>query len=266
MRWILLSLLAIATVACESSDPGSDASSESTDQALVEMPPADDSPKKYKLTPFTPSKEFPDAKLASMEYDGANWKFEITGDYELGVQTPDAGSKGCANSAKGQHIHLIADVDPYVAQYVPEFEHQIADGRRCVLAFLSRSYHESIKTEGAYLAKLYRISDGVVQKTDSIDWPMVFYSRPKGIYEGKDTEKVMLDYYLINHDPEKHWVKADINGEVHQLMDWQPYYIEGLPAGENKITLTLMEGLDPAYTSYNPVSRTFKLNPEPPVN
>ena len=262
MRSLLFCVVVALLTACGGSESGAgNASNEPVDEGTGAS-----TAKEYTLTPFGPSPEFPNASIDSMSYKDGQWKFEISGDYELGAQTADAPTKGCANSAKGQHIHVIADVDPYVAQYVPEFEHNIADGKRCVLAFLSRSYHESIKTEDAHVAKLYRIMDGVLRKESDIDWPMVFYSRPKGVYEGKDTEKVMLDYYLINHDPEKHWVKADINGEIHELREWQPYYIEGLPAGDNTITLTLMEGDTAAFTSYNPVSRTFKLNPDPQVN
>ena len=28
--------------------------------------------------------------------------------------------------------------------------------------------------------------------------PTIIYSRPKGKYEGKDAEKIMLDFYLVN--------------------------------------------------------------------
>ena len=65
--------------------------------------------------------------------------------YQLGNQTPDADAKHCANSAKGQHIHLILNNAPYSAYYTPEFEQTLQDGHYVALSFLSRSYHESIK-------------------------------------------------------------------------------------------------------------------------
>ena len=46
----------------------------------------------------------------------------------------------------------------------------------------------------------------------------LFYSRPKGTYKGKDTEKLLLDFYLINTtiSPEGNKVKATINDtEIH---------------------------------------------------
>ena len=77
-----------------------------------------------------------------------------------------------------------------------------------------------------------------------------------------ETERVMLDFYLVNTEisPSGNKILANINGETHFITEWQPYIIEGLPMGENTITLTLIneKGLK-METPYNPVSRTFTL-------
>ena len=97
--------------------------------------------------------------------------------------------------------------------------------------------------------------------------PMLFYSRPKGLYTGEDTKKVMLDYYLINADQAGFKVEADINGEKHMLENWQPYYIEGLPEGDNTIKLSLIDSTGQlANVPLNPVSRTFKIEKTPVAN
>lgn len=224
-------------------------------------------PTKYVLTPFAPSQDYAQAKIESMFYKDGQFSFEIGGEgYELGVQTPDAPSKMCANSAKGQHIHLIINDLPYAAKYVAEFDHEVADGTHQLLAFLSRSYHESIKTLDAYVGLNAVMENGSMIKSDPITAPTLFYSRPKGTYIGKaDTDKVMLDFYLLNASlGADYTLKADINGEVHTIDKWQPYYIEGLPMGENTITLTLL-GKDgqPVASPINPVSRTFTLKADP---
>src|SRR4249920_3754792 len=65
---------------------------------------------KYTLTPFTASKNFPDAKLKSISYKKGKFSASIGGkSYKLGEQTTDAPQKNCANSKEGQHIHLIVD-------------------------------------------------------------------------------------------------------------------------------------------------------------
>lgn len=198
--------------------------------------------KKYILTPFSRSEAFPDAKLENMTYQNGQFSFDVSGSkYKLGEQTPDATSKMCANSAEGQHIHLIVGFQPYVAQYVPSFSHPVADGEHNVLAFLSRSYHESIKTPDAHIAKRITVANGSITDSKDITQPSIFYSRPKGTYVGDDTKKIMLDFYPLNADIGKDYlVKVQINGEVTLLDEWKPYYIEGLPYGQNSIGLALV--------------------------
>ena len=224
-------------------------------------------PNKYTLMPFTPSPKFKDAKIESMSYKNGKFDFGISGDsYKLGAQTDDAKLKMCANSAKGQHIHLIVDNAPYAAKYTNSFEHEVADGEHYLLAFLSRSYHESIKSPGAAVVKKVEVKDKSIVKEEDVKDPMLFYSRPKGTYIGNaDTKKVMLDFYLANIDDMKNYrIRAVINGETHQLSRWMPYYIEGLPMGENTIVLTLLDNLGKVVpTPYTPVSRTFTLKPDP---
>ena len=52
-----------------------------------------------------------------------------------------------------------------------------------ILAFLSRSYHESVKNPNAFF--LTQIGEG--EKID-LTKEFLFYSRPKGVYKGKDSE------------------------------------------------------------------------------
>lgn len=227
------------------------------------------SSQKYTLTPFAASSAYPDAELSNMNFKNGQFTFDVTStSYKLGNQTPDAGAKMCANSSKGQHIHLIVDNKPYAAKYTKEFDYEIEDGDHTILAFLSRSYHESIKTASAHILKNVTIKDNSIVSSADVAAPMITYSRPKGKYVGEDTKKVMLDFYLSNLDMKDGYsVKADINGEVQHLVKWQPYYIEGLPMGKNRITLTLLKDGQPVNTPLNPVTREFELLSDPaPAN
>lgn len=224
---------------------------------------------KYKLTPFSSSQEYNSAAITNMAYSNGQFNFTLNeSSYQLGQQTPDAPQKMCANSAKGQHIHLIIDNEPYLAKYTSDFDHDVSDGDHFLLSFLSRSYHESIKSDNAYSAVKATIKDNSLKNMSDIEDPMVFYSRPKGTYVGADTKKVMLDYYLINEARNSEFkVKANINGEVQTLDKWQPYYIEGLPMGENTIELTLIDKDGKTVeTPLNPVKRTFTLKADPLEN
>ncbi len=261
----LLSLLFFACGNGDSTAEGTTATTE-TESATTTTTEAPKPKTKYQLTPFTPSPGFEDAKIERMDYLNDSWEFMISGSsYQLGAQTSDAEQKMCANSAKGQHIHLILNNEPYKAKYDAKFSDVVLEpGKHHLLAFLSRSYHESIKTKDAHKAQQITVENNMIKLAESINYPMVFYSRPKGTYVGKkNTDKVMLDFYVVEAElaPNKYKVKANINGEEDHILDkWQPYYIEGLPMGKNTVTLTLLDRKGEVVDApFNPVTREFEL-------
>ncbi|MCB0650080.1 MAG: hypothetical protein KDC85_02320 [Saprospiraceae bacterium] len=227
------------------------------------------SEEEYKLVPAPVSTKYDDAKLESMTYKNGRFVFKYSGtDFKLGEQTPDASQMMCANSAQGQHIHLIIDDQPYTAHYTPEFDYTIPDGDHIILAFLSRSYHESIKNGKAYIAQRVTVKNGSFVKAEDIKEPMLFYSRPKGNYVGEqETNKVLLDFFVINAElgDGKYSVAVDVNHQLtNYLKEWRPYYIENLPMGKNIIKLIFMDARDePVNSPYNPIIRSFNLSKDP---
>ena len=217
------------------------------------------------LTPMPATQSFPDAKIEGWKYIGGTFTYETSG-YEFAVPTPDADALMCANSGKGQHAHLIIDNEPYLAKYEPTFDHDVADGEHHILTFLSRSYHESIKNGKAHRAIKATTRKGNFTKIAEVTDPMLFYSRPKGTYVGKKaTENVMLDFFPVNVElGAQYRVKAVVNGkDEFMINEWKPYYLTGLPMGENTVELTLMKGGVAVDAPLNPVTRTFKLEADP---
>lgn len=262
---LAISFLALFLVTFSACGGGEAQTAEETTEA--ETPPVEEA-KTISLTPFSESTPYPDANITSMTFEDNQFTFGVEGEnYELGAQTPDAPQKMCANSAKGQHIHLIIDNAPYAAKYEASFPYEISEGDHYLLAFLSRSYHESIKTDQAHVAKKITVAGKSISAEEDITDPMLFYSRPKGSYVGKaDTDKVMLDFYLKNVTlGEEYKVKVEINDDAMFMVDtWQPYYIEGLPMGDNKVKLTLVDAEGNAVdTPLNPVERVFTLAADP---
>ena len=156
--------------------------------------------------------------------------------FELGAQTIKEFDYSLANSQKGQHIHVIVNNGPYSAKYQRSFEQKLESGNNVILSFLSRSYHESVKNTNSY--SLIQVGDG---KRIDASKELLFYSRPKGNYKGKDTEKVLLDFFLVNTNlsADGNRVKATIMDKEFIIDEWAPYYIEGLPNGEIYIKLEL---------------------------
>lgn len=188
--------------------------------------------------------------------------FDVKG-YTLGQQTPDAANKGIANSAQGQHIHFILNNGPYTAYYEPTAKVPLEDGHYVLLAFLARSYHESLKHKGAYVLQQFVVGTPESYAETNLNAPHMFFSRPKGKYVGpNETNKLLLDFYLVNCDlsPDGYKVRATINGNVFTFTKWVPYVVEGLPLGEVKIKLELLDASGNLVNSpFNPVERTATL-------
>lgn len=224
------------------------------------------------LTPLAEvSPEFAEASLSHAGGDiievpagSVDFDFEVE-NYDLGVQTENAGENGLANSANGQHIHFILDNGPYSAHYENAFSKDIEEGDHVMLAFLSRSYHESVKNPNAFVVKKIRAGNPSEDQQMDVDFSAehLFYSRPKGTYKGKDTEKVLLDFFLVNTEisQEGNKVKVIINdGEEFLITDWVPHVIENMPMGKNKIQITLVdENLEPIPGPFNSETRTITL-------
>ena len=183
--------------------------------------------------------------------------------YQLGQQTVEG--IPLANSAKGQHIHLILNNEPYSAHYEPVFKKEMEAGHYVALSFLSRSYHESVKNKDAFTLNQFTVGDAEGEDID-LAKPLMFYSRPKGEYKGEAATKyVLLDFYLINITLSDigYKVRATINGNDFLLDSWEPLLIEGLPMGENTVKLELLDAEGNLVSApFNPVERKVTLTAE----
>lgn len=194
--------------------------------------------------------------------------------YELKSQTADAESKQCNNSAQGQHIHFIIDNQPYAALYEPKHTVTLPlnSDEHYVMSFLSRSYHESVKTKGAAVVYHFKLdANGKVEKLAEPTTPMVFYSRPKGDYLGKDTENLLFDFYVWNTNLGNDYkVNARINsGEQEKTIEvtnWKSQFLHGLAMGKSSITLTLVDKDGKAVEGpMTTVTREFSLAQDEPI-
>ena len=172
--------------------------------------------------------------------------------YDLGLQTSKNFDYQLANSAKGQHIHFIVNNGPYSAHYTDSFSKGFEKDSNVILAFLSRSYHESVKNKDAYI--LTQVGESDID----IENEFLFYSRPKGTYKGADTENLLLDFYLVNTEISKNGnkVRATIQNTEFIIDEWAPYYIKGLSKGEINIKLELIDSSGNLIkTPFNPSTR-----------
>lgn len=225
------------------------------------------------VQPIGHAKAFPDAELAieSLSTEEVNEdsvkltvKYKVS-NYELTEMTEDSHAEHMANSPDGQHIHFILDNEPYAALYKPEHSVTVAkDSEHYLLSFLSRSFHEAIKTSKASKLVKFKINkDGKVEELPAPTEASLFYSRPKGDYKGnQETDKVLLDFFLVNTDlsPDGNKIIAEVNGQEFTLDSWEPYEISGAPLGDLDVKLTLVDEDGNKITGDNvSISRTSKL-------
>jgi len=276
---IVLGAASLLFAACNNSSESNNTNKE-TAQA-----PAPAAPQPIKLGPVSASPEFPNASLAIQSVkavkagdDSAKVTFNFdVKNYELKMQTTDNANKLCNNSDKGQHIHFILDNQPYKALYDPTNDVTLANNtEHYLMAFLSRSYHESIKSKGAAVVYHFKIDEkGNLKKLNDPKTPMLFYSRPKGDYMGKDTTNVLLDFYVWNCDlaADGYKVKASVLGANHTdtasftFDKWEPKFIQNLSIGKSTVVLTLVDKNGAAVTGpQTGTSREINLIAQEPIN
>ena len=220
-----------------------------------------DNCKKISITKVEGSPKYENARLilnGAINQQDNHYSFSFDVDnYRLGEQTQKDFNYNLANSQKGQHIHFIINNGPYFAKYKSEFTQELEKENSIILAFLSRSYHESVKNPNAFVLMQTGNADSIDLSNE-----FLFYSRPKGTYEGEATKKLLLDFYLVNTkiSPNGNKVRATVEGHEFVIDEWAPYYIEGLPKGEVSIKLELIDAKGDLIDSpFNPSTRTVTL-------
>ncbi|NRA92558.1 MAG: hypothetical protein HRU26_07715 [Psychroserpens sp.] len=226
---------------------------------------------KITLTPLTDSPAYADAKLKldtpetmvisqAGEYD---FSFGLE-NYVLGEQTESINSDKLANSGKGQHIHFILNNQPYMAHYETDVKKELPEGVHHLVAFLSRSYHESVKNEESVIVRKLQVGKDPVDELGlDMNAPTLIYSRPKGTYVGEDAKNILLDFFVLNANLSErgYRVKASFNGETFYIDKWVPHVINGLPMGEVTVDLKLIDAAGNLVDGpFNAVQRTIKLS------
>ncbi|WP_192085893.1 hypothetical protein [Algoriphagus sp. Y33] len=261
----ILSTAAAALLIAVSCQPKSTENEEVVVEDMEVTAPATISIEKFEDSPAYSSSTLKMTKPANTTIAKAgevDFAFQV-GDYELGAQTEKNGvASMLANSGDGQHIHFILDNMPYSAHYEPGFKREMPEGTHYLVAFLSRSYHESVKNENSFIAEKIVVGNATDDMNVDFDQPTMIYSRPKGEYSGKDTENLLLDFFLLNTTLSENGnkVRATINGQEFMITEWAPYVIKGLPKGEVTVKLELLDAdgnLIPG--GFNDVTRTVTL-------
>ncbi|HEY3874662.1 MAG TPA: hypothetical protein VGM92_04245, partial [Candidatus Kapabacteria bacterium] len=202
-----------------------------------------------------PHRAYPNASLTIVEPregqilkqgDSVRVVMEVAG-ATLGVHTDADSTLGIAYSKQGQHVHVIVDNKPYMANYKNGQPFDIGvlpAGVHTIRAFPSFSWHESIKSPHAFATRTFYV--GASKDTalaNNLNGPLLTYSRPKGTYMGQEDSAVLLDFYVSNATLGDSSYKVNVwidSTKMPAILTWQPYFIKGLSKGKHHIKLELV--------------------------
>jgi len=263
IKLIALTLTLVALTACKEEKKQTEEQIETT-EVVEEV--------KISIAPLSESPAYSDASLIldtpnemKLPVGEADFNFGLE-NYELGIQTDSPNAQKLANSGKGQHIHFILNNMPYSAHYEPNIKKEVPTGVHHLVAFLSRSYHESVKNDNSVVVRKLVVGDDAEDTIGlNMEAPTLIYSRPKGTYVGKDTEQILLDFFVLNTElsEDGNKVIATINGEAFTISSWEPHVVSGLPLGEVTINLKLVDANGQVIPGpFNTVERTVQLKAE----
>lgn len=275
---ILVILFGLSIVSCNNNNPDAKPGHDNTSENQDSMPSNNGELKDFlgkevatlngiSIYELDRSPEFPNASLKlntlpkTLLPGNTTFSFDIQ-NYELKQQTNAEVKDHCANSSDGQHIHYILNGEPYKTYYTDTFTENLPDGQHTLLAFLSRSYHESLKNPEAFVIQNLLVGKTNRMAPQNLEEPMLFYSRPKGKYEGKDIEHLLLDFYVLNAKlaADGYKVLATVNGNEFTLTEWKAYIIKGLTPGKVTISLQLVDkDNNPVEGKYTSVTREVEL-------
>lgn len=240
-NYLIIGIAALGLIACDNEPKKENNSTEMVENESEEVKETSEKGMEVmmekngiKLYSVPSEKDFKSASLDLKDPIGekltatpTNFDF-IVRDYQLQEQTGGERSETLANSEKGQHIHFIHNNAPYQAKYEPSFDAELMEGNNVILAFLSKSYHESVKQENAFFFKNFFVGDG--ENTFDESAQHLFYSRPKGEYKAEKAKKLLFDFYLINTKLSENGnqVKLTIDNTEFMIPEWQAYFVEGL--------------------------------------
>jgi hypothetical protein len=207
-------------------------------------------------------------------------QFMLSG-FPLGVDSDFPRKQEIYNDPEGQSLHIFIDNQPYfpvneaLIDALDDFENyydqtasfeipfQLQPGMHVIRAFPARSFNESLKDSGCFVASIFYYKDKKNNPEVDLSAPYLTYNEPQGEYKmnSKNPQPILLDFYVTNCELSRDGYKVKLtidNGNQRTLTSWQPYYIYGLNKGVHKIRLQLMNPQNkPVPGMFNDVQRTI---------
>src|SRR6185437_15484041 len=136
--------------------------------------------------------------------------------YSLGTQSDFPRKKEIWNDPKGQSIHVFIDNEPYYVvdewfvnaldnselyfDETAEFKipFRLKPGAHVIRAFPVRSYNESLKGAGCFVARTFYFQKKGELKNIDLSLPYLTYNEPQDEYDYPAHQPILLDFYVTN--------------------------------------------------------------------
>lgn len=263
---ILLGFLSVFLVACNQNSTV-DISLEEVEKAFSEIKPRLVLEKKgIKIIEANDFPLFSDTKL-SLITDTNTFQFGPNSlelklkNYRLGGGTTDQEKKKVRLNETGQFLYFIKNNNVVRKKKELLIDFDLKRGTNTFFIAPARSYEMSVKNDNSWLAFELTINNTNERASyRKITEPSVIICSPSGLYKEGNSERILLDFFIINSSiaKEGNKVKVIIDNKVNFVLDtWSPFYIEGLKEGRHSVKIDLIdkEGnkIEGKYTSTGPV-------------
>lgn len=202
--------------------------------------------------------------------------------YPLRTYTQFPRAREVANyNEEGQSLHIVVDNYPYFARneaivdaldnaldyydQMLEFDlpMDLSPGMHVLRIFPARSYGESLKSDGAFVARIFYVQQQSPKLDIDLSQPYLTANQPQGTYKYDAKKPILLDFYLTNVllSKDGYKVRVTLDGKILRILSqWAPYYVYGLSRGDHKIKLELLNEQNRVVPGmFNTVERKFTL-------
>ncbi len=240
-------------------------------------------PSSVRIVPVSPTPESDNVKIfwtfpkeSQIVSQPVQLQMRLDG-YPLATISDFQRRKEVAEDSQGQSVRVIIDESPPLSIYVSVIDgldnnniyysqklakvvpYDLSDGTHLIRAFPVRSYGESLKGSGCFIATVF-YTGGFTFPID-LSAPFLTYNTPQGaIPYGKP---ILLDFLLSNTELSKDGYKVllTLDGKIERtLTSSPPYYIYGLSRGTHTLRLQLSdEQGNPVAGPTNDVEKEFTL-------
>lgn len=255
----------------------------------AEFSPGKANPSMVRIVPVSPTPE-PNNVILTLTFPkseqvvrggGVEIQAQLEG-FPVGTNSDFERAKEIYNDPNGQSLLVFIDdfhpieiyksfvdaLDPnnlyYNLTLTTKIPYSLAEGMHVIRAFPDRSYGESLKGQGAYVARVFYVGEKKNNQDIDLNGPYLTYNEPLQTVRYSAKKPLLLDFYLSNVQLSRdgYKVRVTIDGSVERILtQWVPYYIYGLDSGKHTLQLELInEKNEQVPGLFNKVKRTIQVD------